>query len=437
MQFVSTRNNKELISFSQAITQCLGSDGGLYVPAYAENLAPWIYYLNETTSFSSLAGALTSALIKEEFSPIISEAIATKAFPYNPAFRQLDNNLYTLDLFTGPSGSHKDFGVSYLAACLEYTLLMQDKYAVVFGISDGEIGTCVAQAMRGKTRLKAVLLYAKGTLRGFDPQDCVWNGGNIYPVEVDGSFEDCSRLAGAVFADTGLVKEYGLTLANTVNIGRLLPQTFFYIYAFSRLKGKVFGDIFYALAPGNYGNLVAGLYGWKFSLPVNGFITECTPAVTVDSFGQCQVLDAVVPLDKRGPTDPGSPSNLERLEEVFFANPAVLKGLVYPSPVSEKEREAACKELFIKYGMFADGETAGAYAAAKKHTDAFQSEDSTIVLVSRDHPSYHAEQIRHWCGEAPTVPDRIQPLLQPVVPERRIPADKAAVVRILEELGRL
>ena len=115
MQFYSTRNPAIKVSFAQAVLDCMAADGGLYVPAYEENLRPWILYMNSKTSFASLAGALTSALIKEEFSPIISEAIATRAFPFSPQIRRLDDSLYVLELFHGPTGCYKDFGVSYLA----------------------------------------------------------------------------------------------------------------------------------------------------------------------------------------------------------------------------------------------------------------------------------------------------------------------------------
>lgn len=434
MRFLSTRNRENTISFSQAITNCVCKNGGLYVPASEENLRPWIYYLDKNTSFSSMAGSLTSAMIKEEFSPIISEAIATEAFPFSPGFEQIDESLYKLDLYTGPTGSHKDFGISYLAACLEYTLLMQDKTATVIAICDKGIGSSIAHAMRGKTRLKAILLHQKGKTKGYEESDYIWNGGNIYPVEVDGSLDECSELIKKIFADTDLVEEYGLTLANTMNIGRLLPQTFFYTYAFSRLKDKVYGDIFYALAPGNYGNLVAGLYGWKFSLPVNGFITECTPSLTVDSTGKCHMLDTAIPLKKRFSANPASPSNLERLEEIFITNPAVMKGFVFPQRVSDKEREAACKELFMKYGIFADGETAGAYAAAKKHNEASDSEASTVVLVARDHPAFSANEIKHWCGEAPEMPEQLKKLQEYIKPKKLINSTKEELIEILKEI---
>ena len=150
MDISSTRNKKNIVTFSKAILDCLPQDGGMYIPAHEMNLRPWIYYMNENTSFSSIAGALTSALIKDEFSPIICENIATKAFPFSPELKQLDEKLYMLELFHGPTGCHKDFGISYLASCLEHILLMENKKATVLAVSNGETGACIAKAFENK-----------------------------------------------------------------------------------------------------------------------------------------------------------------------------------------------------------------------------------------------------------------------------------------------
>lgn len=407
MQFYSTRNPAIKVSFAQAVLDCMAADGGLYVPAYEENLRPWILYMNSKTSFASLAGALTSALIKEEFSPIISEAIATRAFPFSPQIRRLDDSLYVLELFHGPTGCYKDFGVSYLVSCLEHILLMQNKTAVVFAVSNGGLGASVIHALRGAAHLKAVVLFPAGRACGFEDADCIWNGGNAYPVELDGTLADCLALTKELFSHRDIIARYGVTLANTANIGRLLPQAFFYTFAFSRLKEEVYGDIYYAVDADNYANLVAGLYSWKFSLPVNGFVTDSTPALCADVSGKCQMPDSLVPLEKRGPADPANPSNLERLEEVFLTKPAVMRGLVFPAKVTDADCEAACKELYMKYGMFAGPAAAGAYAAALKRSDMIHADDGAVVLIARNHPSYEAAAIRRWCGEAPDVPERI------------------------------
>ncbi len=435
MQFVSTRNSKDKVTFAQAIVQPVPKDGGMYAPASEENLRPWILHMDSNTPFNSIAGSLTSALLKDELSPIISETIATKAFPFNPVLSHIDDNLFVLELYHGPTGSHKDFGVSFLASCLEHILIMQDKKATVLAVTNGETGACIAHAFRNKKHLQAILLYTKGTMRGFKESDCVWNGGNIYPVEVNGTDEDCFRVAREIYADQDLIERYNLTLANSLNIGRLIPQTFFYTYAFTRLKKIVHSDIYYAMAASNYGNLVAGLYSWKFSLPVNGFITDSSASLYADTQGKCTILDSVIALDKRGPSDPVNPSNIERLEEVFFANPAVIRGLVYPALVNQQDQENAFKDFYIKYKHIIDPSTASAWAAAKKRNDVIEADEGAVVLLARNHPSLHAKTIKHWCGETIIMPEEIQQLYVPCTPKKTIDPERNAIVNILYELA--
>ena len=258
MKFTSSRNKSSAVTFAQAVMNCMPEDGGLYVPCETEDLRRWILYTDETTKFSSIAGSLTSAFIKDEFGPIICETIATKAFKFSPEVKQLDEKLFMMELFHTPTGKHRDFGVSYLASCLETILSLNGGSAVFLDVSTGELGASLALSLRGKKNIKAVLVYPKGTVRGMDESDFAWNGGNVYPLEIDGTEEDCHRFVRTVFADKGFIKERHVTVANTANIGRLLPQAFFYPFAFSRIKNKVNGNIYYALAPGNYSNVVAG-----------------------------------------------------------------------------------------------------------------------------------------------------------------------------------
>ncbi len=437
MNFISTRNNNEQVSFSNAILNCLPSDGGLYVPAYSEDLSPWVSHMDESTTFASIAGSLTSALIKEEFSPIISEAIADKAFSFSPELKKLDDDFYVLELFHGPTGTHKDFGLSYLASCLEHVLLMKECKATVLASTDGETGAAIASALRGKENIKAVLLYAKGTMRGFKDTDCVWNGGNIYPVEVDGDKRTCYELTRAIYRQPELIKKFSLTLANTANIGRLLPHTFLYMYAFSRLKKQLNGNLFYAIPAGNYGNITAGLYGWKYSLPLNGIITNCTATLTQDALGKCSILDSLVPLSHRGAADPVEPSSVERLEEIFMTNPAVMKAFVFPTPVTDEEATQASQELFVKYSRFFDLETSRAYEAAIKQGVLTEGAGSSVVLVATKDPSLCAASIKSLCGETPKMDEKLQAVYAPIKPEKKIQANVEDVEKILSELQSL
>lgn len=435
MELVSTRNSSKIVSFRNAVLDCIPSDGGLYVPSKEEDLRPWIMYMDETTSFSSIAGTLTSALLKEEFSPVVSERIAASAFAkFSPELRQLDEHLFSLELFHGPTGCHKDFGFLWFASALEHILTMEDRTAVVLAATAGRTGRSMATAFAGKKKLKMILVYAKGTLSGLDPSMLAWNGGNILPVEIDGDIDDAQNLVREIYSRKDLVTRYGLTLANTMNIGRILPQVFFYMHAFTRLRKKVRGDIFYAVPSGNYGNLVAGLYAWKFSLPVNGFITDATPSLSCDAKGRCLCLDSMVPLAQRGPADPASPSSLERLEQVFEVNPLMFRSLVFPSEVKPSSIPGIIFDIWKKYGIMLDSSAAAAYGAAISMQERISSDEGTVVIVSKDHPAFESDTLRTACGEAPSMPDFMKAMKEPVLGARTIERSSTAIEQILKEL---
>ena len=429
MKFTSSRVSKNLnLSFSEAVLNCFPQDGGMYVPVFDESFANWILYMNGQTPFQSIAGTLTSAMIKDEFSPIICESIATKAFPFSPKLVQLDENLFSLELYHGPTGCYKDFAISYFASCLENILTMQDKKATILAVTNGVTGACIADALKNKTRLKAILLYTNGSLKKIDNSCLVENGGNIVQIEVNGSEEQCFEVVRQIFKNRDFTTKYNLTLANSVNIGRVLPMIFPYIYAFTRLKNKTCGDIFYAMDAGNYGNLVSGLYAWKSSLPVNGFITNCTDTLVLDSKNKCAILEEKLPLEKRISTDLGNPSNLERLESVFQANSQMLKGLVFPSVVTEKEKVAACKYAFKKYGYILDDQTSLAFAATIKQEETIIDQDGCVVLIARNHPGFSNNFIKQLLGKTVELPESIKKLQEKKQDGVFLPPDVDAII---------
>ncbi len=433
MKLISTRNPSKCVSFQQAVLDCMPEDGGLYVPSDFADLRRWLLYTDENTTFASIAGALTSSQIKEEFSPIISETIATKAFSFEPVLKKLDDNLFALELFHTPTGSHKDFGISYLINCIETILTMQGKTATFLDATIGELGSSVARFIRGKKNIKAVLLYPKGKVRGLQESDYIWNGGNVLPLELDGNESDCHEIIRKIFCDRQLVKKYNLTVANTANIGRLLPQTFFYPFAFSRLKKQVNGDIFYAMPCGNYSNLVAGLYSWRFALPLNGFLCPSTDEIKNDLLGNCTIMDSMVSFSQREKSDPASPSNLERLEEIFNSSSKMLRHFIYPSDVTDLQVEQACRELFVKYNVFADYSTGKAYSAIIQKSSLLAEDDASAVLVMRDHPALSSDYIRHTVGEAPALPENIMASLTPTELKKPLVSSADEVVSKMAE----
>lgn len=414
MQFTSTRNSNLKVSFSQAVRDCIPDDGGVFVPSSIEDMRRWIYYIDETTSFASIAGSLTSALMHEEFSPIICETIATAAFPVEPVVKQLGGSLFMTEMYHGFTGCHRDYGVSYLVSYLETTLQLKGGKAVFLDFTHGGLGALLSKILKGKKNIKAVLVYQKGTVRGLDEESLVWNGGNIYPVEMEGSEAEIKAAISEVFADREFVQTNGLTVANTTNVCRLLGQIFFFPYSFAQVKKKFNGEFYYAMGAGNYGSLMAGLYSWRFALPVNGFYVPSTTALARSANGSPVVLDSLVDLKVRGETNPAIPANLERLESFFGKNEMMMRNFIYPCDVSEEQRDAAAKELYMKYGIFADKETASAYAVVKENCSEVFDEDGAFILTAYNHPSLSSDYCRHVIGEAPEMPDEIKASFVPV-----------------------
>lgn len=434
MQFTSTRNSNLKVSFSQAVRDCIPDDGGVFVPSSIEDMRRWIYYIDETTSFASIAGSLTSALMHEEFSPIICETIATAAFPVEPVVKQLDGSLFMTEMYHGFTGCHRDYGVSYLVSYLETTLQLKGGKAVFLDFTHGGLGALLSKILNGKKNIKAVLVYQKGTVRGLDEESLVWNGGNIYPVEMEGSEAEIKAAISEVFADREFVQTNGLTVANTTNVCRLLGQIFFFPYSFAQVKKKFNGEFYYAMGAGNYGSLMAGLYSWRFALPVNGFYVPSTTALARSANGSPVVLDSLVDLKVRGETNPAVPANLERLESFFGKNEMMMRNFIYPCDVSEEQRDAAAKELYMKYGIFADKETASAYAVVKENCSEVFDEDGAFILTAYNHPSLSSDYCRHVIGEAPEMPDEIKASFVPVQLRRPVIASVEELKKIAGSL---
>ena len=188
------------------------------------------------------------------------------------------------------------------------------------------------------------------------------------------------------------------------------------------------------MGAGNYGSLIAGLYSWRFALPVSGFYVPSTAALARSASGAPVVLDSLVELEKRGETNPAIPANLERLESFFGKNEMMMRNFIYPCDVSEAQRDAAAKELYMKYGLFADKDTASAYAVVKENCSEVYDEDGAFILTAYNHPSLSSDYCRHVIGEAPEMPEEIKASFVPVELKRPSVSGASELRKIVEGL---
>ncbi|MDR2102052.1 MAG: threonine synthase [Treponema sp.] len=408
MQFRSTQSHDPLVSFKDAVLCCLPRDGGLYVPATVPDMRQFFLYMDDTTSYPELVAAIAPALLQGELNPFSASRVAESAFNFEPELKQLDENFSLLNLYNGPTGVFKDFGIAFLAAVME-ELLKNDRRAMILSASRGDTGVSIAQAFYRRQNITSVILYPSGIIRGLDPETFVSRGGNIIPIQVRGTFDDCQRLITEAIMDRPFAERYGITSANAVNPGRLLPQTFYYLYAFIKIKKFLKGDLIFSVPSGNFGNLIAGLYAWKFGMPVNGFIAAMNANNAFGDFIQGKEFIPRPLIDTNSPAlDVSRPSNYERLVSFYQEAPAVMRNMVYPAAIDDAATLKTLERVWQQYRILLNPPGAVAFAAAEQlaFSKDFSGHVHVVTLVT-GHPSKEADLLTKVTGHGVEMPEKL------------------------------
>ncbi|MDR2767967.1 MAG: threonine synthase [Treponema sp.] len=422
----SRKQTAGMVSFKEAVLRCLPDDEGLYVPEALPDLRQFLLNADKSISFTALASAITPRFFEGELSAEEAARIAKNAFGFSPALVELDETFSVLCLYDGPTGTFKDFGIGFLASLLEELLGRElgagaaGKVMVISAMRD--TGAGIVNAFRGRRGIVTVLLCprseSRGVIRGLDSADFVPNGGNVIPIEVEGNLDDCQRLVSGIIRDRPFADRYHVTSANAINAGRLLPQAFYYLYSFIMLKRKISGDLFFSIPSGNFGNLIAGLYAWKFGMPVDGFIAAMNAN---NAFGPYIRAGNAGPFSPSALTstnspalDVGRPSNYERLNSFYKSAPAVMRHMVFPRSTGDAETLAAMRRAWEKYGLILDPQGAVGFAAAERMAE--DDFNRHIVCLATGHPAYWAHTVYEATGERIELPERLSALAKETAP---------------------
>ncbi len=449
MRFASRSHPGRAVSLRAALFSGLAPDGGLYHPVEKSDLAALFASFDESVTFQELAAATAAALFSPELDAAASARIAARAFSFAPALRRLDENLLLLELFHGPTCAFKDFGAQFLAACME-EFLGGEKCQILVATS-GDTGSAVAHAFHGRDNVDVVILYPAGRVSELQEKQLTTLGGNVHALEIEGSFDDCQRLAREAFQDPGLRAALRLTSANSINIGRLLPQTFYYIFAASQRASLRNRAPLFCVPSGNFGNLAAGLYAWSWGLPVRGFLaaTNVNDVVPVYlSTGAFEPRPSMQTLSNA--MDVGNPSNFERMERLFARDQQArgkmengeaeieartlqaMRKMVSGAAVSDARTLQTMREIHDRYGVFVDPHTAVGCAAAFDYlarsasvgsaapawrdqtgasaTPASRSHPAmhgAVIVLATAHPAKFVETVVQATGNEPEMPGRL------------------------------
>jgi threonine synthase len=416
---VSTRGRAPAVSLKQAVIAGLAPDGGLYVPQRIPRLGDAWWQQQRGRSFQDLAVALAAELAGDEFDPESLESIVRDALNFPVPIVKLDDRLRVVELFHGPTFAFKDFGARTLARLMAYLNRDGDPLTVLVATS-GDTGGAVAQAFFGIPGTRVVVLYPKGQVSDVQEAQFTTLGGNVTAVAVRGTFDDCQRLAKEAFSDPAATARVRLTSANSISLGRLLPQIFYYAYAALQSAAPPV----FSVPSGNFGNLAAGVMAWKLGAPIAKFSAPTTINDTVPRFlrsGRVEPRPSVPTVANA--MDVGNPSNLERLQWLFGGDVQAMREMMSSTPQTDDAVRHAVAELHDRFGYVADPHTAIAYLGAG-------SEARDTLFLSTAHPAKFREVLEPVIREPVQLPAALADTLK----RRKVVLEIAPTLDELREL---
>ena len=411
--YVSTRGGGDAVPFREALLDGLAPDGGLYVPTEIPALPDdWA-----TASDRADLGARVLAAWLPEVANL--GALVEDALSFPIPLVSLGDGVHVLELFHGPTLSFKDVGARAMARLMADAL--QGEEVTILAATSGDTGSAVADGFAGVPGVRVVLLYPKGGVSDVQEQQLIVARDGVQALAVEGTFDDCQRLVKAAFAERA-PGDRRLSSANSINIGRLLPQMLYTTWALRQL-----GEPATVVVPsGNLGNLTAATMAMRAGLPVTGFV-----AAHNANDGFVRFLDgADAPATASVPTlsnamDVGVPSNLERLRSLF--SDADLRALVHGETVTDDETLAAMRRVHDETGYVADPHTAvGLEAVRRRRAD---GETGPMIVLSTAHPAKFPEAVAEATGTTPTAPSRLARLWEAPTAVDTIPAELDALRR--------
>ena len=397
---VSTRGRAPAVSLKQAVIAGLAPDGGLYVPQTLPRLSNAWWQQQRGRSFQDLAVAVSAELAGDEFDRQSLESIVRDALNFPVPIVKLNDRLSVVELFHGPTFAFKDFGARTLARLMAYLNRDGDPLTVLVATS-GDTGGAVAHAFFGIPGTRVVVLYPKGQVSDVQEAQFTTLGGNVAAVAVRGSFDDCQRLAKEAFSDPATTARVRLTSANSISLGRLLPQIFYYAYA--ALQSAELPEI--AVPSGNFGNLAAGVMAWKLGAPIAKFSAPTTINDTVPRFletGRVEPRASVPTLANA--MDVGNPSNLERLQWLFEGDVHAMRDVISSTAHTDDEVRRSIAELHDRFGYVADPHTAIAFLGTR--------EAPGTLFLSTAHPAKFREVVEPVIGKPVQLPAALADTLQ-------------------------
>jgi threonine synthase len=408
MRYYSTKNKQHRVSFQEAIFKGLPDDNGLFVPEAIPRLdADWLRNLSKH-SFHEIACTITKPFVGDEIPDSEIDLLIEKAIDFPAPVIPLTDTMGVLELFHGPSLAFKDFGARFMAAMMGHFLAKEAKEITILVATSGDTGGAVAYGFLNVPGIKVVILYPSGKVSKLQEQQLTTLGHNITALEVDGTFDDCQSMVKSAFLDHGIMAKINLSSANSINIARLIPQSFYYAEAYKQVahRGK---DVVFCVPSGNFGNLTAGLYASEMGIPIKHFIAASNANNVFTAYidtGVYSPKPSVSTLSNA--MDVGNPSNFYRILDLYGSTWNNVKDVISAVSISDEDTLQAMKSVFGATGYTLDPHTAVAYLGCKAWQNA--NADSYGIILETAHPAKFLDVMAMSGVQEVAIPERLAAL---------------------------
>ncbi|KPM49856.1 threonine synthase [Jiulongibacter sediminis] len=433
MQLYSTNQISESVGIEEAIFQGLPSDNGLYMPESIPVLPSSFWENSDKMSLSEIALEIAAAFFEEEIPRKDLQNLIEKAIDFDAPSVEVGENLYCLELFHGPSMAFKDFGARFMAAVMSYFLQKKSRKINILVATSGDTGGAVAQGFYETPNINVIILYPKGKVSEIQEKQLTTLGKNVSALEVDGTFDDCQKLVKTAFLDQELRAKHHLASANSINIARLIPQAFYYAYAYSRLKGKGLPIVF-SVPSGNFGNLSAGVIAYKMGMPVQKFVAATNVNKVVPEYLRSGEYSPIKPSISTisNAMDVGDPSNFPRLKALFGNQFEEIKDQIVGFAYTDEETKVAIKELKDNFNYVVCPHTAIAYLGLRDYL--VDISKATGVFLSTAHYAKFLPDVEAVLGGKLPIPERLEELISKEKVAQGMTTEYAAFKAYLEKV---
>ena len=411
MKYYSTNKKVEGVSLEDAVVKGLAEDKGLFMPNSIKALPQTFFDTIETLSFQEIAYTVADAFFGEDVEAEALKKIVYETLNFDTPIVPVTDNIYSLELYHGPTLAFKDVGGRFMSRLLGYFIQKQAKTKVnVLVATSGDTGSAVANGFLGVEGIHVYVLYPKGLVSPI--QECQFTtlGQNITALEVDGTFDDCQALVKSAFMDAELNAHMKLTSANSINVARFLPQSFYYFYAYAQLKKlNKNKEVVMCVPSGNFGNITAGLFAKRMGLPIKRFIAANNRNDIFLQYLQTGQYNPRLSISTiANAMDVGDPSNFARVLDLYENSHEAIKAEISGVSYDDEQIAVALKTCFEETDYLLDPHGACGYQALK---DGLQVNETGVFLETA-HPAKFLETVERIIGQKVDIPQKLQEFMK-------------------------